>query len=94
MNMENLKSLESRIEATIDKIRPFIRRDGGDIEFIGYEDGVVYIIMLGACADCGLIDSTINDGIAIILMEEVAEVTDVKIATPEIIEKFKAEQLK
>jgi len=88
IEMENAKTLNERIEDTIDKIRPFIRRDGGDLEFIGYEDGIVYIIMLGACVDCGLLDST-NDGIAMILMEEVAEVTDVKIATPEIIEKFR-----
>ena len=81
--------MNERIEETIDKIRPFIRRDGGDIEFIGYEDGIVYILMLGACVDCGLIDSTINEGIAIILMEEVPEVIDVKLATPEIIDKFR-----
>ena len=87
--MKNEKSILVRIEETLEKIRPFIRRDGGDIEFIGYEDGIVYIVMLGACADCGLIDTTLNDGIAIILMEEVAEVTDVKLATPDIIEKFR-----
>ena len=89
--MENSITLEQRIEETIDKIRPFIRRDGGDIDFIGFEDGIVYILMLGACADCGLIDSTLNDGIAIILMEEVPEVIDVKLATPEIIIKFRGE---
>lgn len=66
---------------TLDKIRPFIQRDGGDIEYVDFIDGIVYINMAGACQDCMLIDSTLSDGIEIILMEEVPGVLGVKLAS-------------
>ena len=69
------------IQKTLDKIRPFIQRDGGDVEFVDFIDGIVYINMSGACQDCMLIDSTLSDGIEIILMEEVPGVLGVKLAS-------------
>lgn len=68
------------IQKTLDKIRPFIQRDGGDVEYVDFIDGIVYINMAGACQDCMLIDSTLSDGIEIILMEEVPGVLGVKLA--------------
>ena len=68
------------IKATLDKVRPFINRDGGDVEFVDFVDGIVYIKMLGACEGCALIDTTISDGIEIILQEEVPGVIGVKLA--------------
>ncbi len=68
------------IKITLDKIRPFINRDGGDVEFIRFEDGIVYVKMIGACEGCALIDSTLSEGIKIILMEEVPGVIDVRLA--------------
>jgi len=72
------KDLQNQIEATLNKIRPFIQRDGGDVKLVGFEDGIVYIEMAGACADCAFIDNTISDGIEIILMEEVPGIIAVK----------------
>ena len=69
------------IKATLDKVRPFINRDGGDVEFVDFKDGIVYVNMKGACQDCMMIDSTLSDGIAIILQEEVPGVIDVKLAS-------------
>ena len=69
------------IEKTLDKIRPFIQRDGGDVEFVDFIDGIVYVKMQGACQDCMLIDSTLSDGIEIILMEEVPGVLGVRLAS-------------
>ena len=69
------------IQQTLDKVRPFINRDGGDVEFVDFIDGIVYINMKGACQDCMLIDSTISDGIEIILQEEVPGVIGVKLAS-------------
>ena len=66
---------------TLEKIRPFIRRDGGDVEFVDFIDGIVYIKMQGACVDCGLLDNTISDGIEIILQEVVPGVIGVKLAS-------------
>lgn len=69
------------IKETLDKVRPFINRDGGDIEFVDFIDGIVYVNMIGACADCIMIDSTLSDGIEIILQEEVPGVIGVKLAS-------------
>lgn len=66
------------IKATLDKVRPFLQRDGGDIEYIGFRDGVVYVAMTGACEGCSLADSDISAGVEIILMEEVPGVIAVK----------------
>ncbi len=69
------------IKQTLDKVRPFINRDGGDVEFVDFIDGIVYINMQGACQDCMLVDTTISDGIEIILQEEVPGVIGVKLAS-------------
>lgn len=69
------------IKETLDKVRPFINRDGGDIEFVDFIDGIVYVNMKGACQDCIMIDTTLNDGIEIILQEEVPGVIAVKLAS-------------
>ena len=70
---------EQKIEIVLDKIRPFIRRDGGDVEFVSFKDGIVYVKMHGACADCMMIDATITEGVEVILMEEVPGVLGVKL---------------
>lgn len=51
--------------------------DGGNIEFVKYEDGIVYIKMLGACAGCALIDTTLKDGVECAIKEEVPTVKEV-----------------
>lgn len=61
----------------IDTIRPYIQMDGGDINFIKYEDGYVYIRLTGACQDCGMLDYTINDGLAATLQSEIPEIKGV-----------------
>ena len=73
--------LLDRIEHTINKIRPYIQADGGDVQLIDYEDGVVTISMLGACAGCMAIDTTVNEGIQALLMDEVPEVKKVRMLT-------------
>ena len=75
--MENLE-IEKQIITVLEKIRPFLNRDGGDVEFVKFENGIVYVKMIGACAGCDLIDSTLQDGIATLLMEEVPGVVAVK----------------
>lgn len=75
------KETRELIVQTLDKIRPFINRDGGDIEFVDFIDGIVYVKMLGACEGCSLIDSTLTEGVEIILMDEVPGVLGVKLAS-------------
>lgn len=68
-----------RIEFTINKIRPYIQADGGDVQLVDFKDGIVTVRMLGACAGCMAIDLTLRDGIQAILMDEVPEVTGVEL---------------
>jgi Fe-S cluster biogenesis protein NfuA len=75
------KETRELIVQTLDKIRPFINRDGGDIEFVDFIDGIVYVQMLGACEGCSLIDSTLTEGVEIILTDEVPGVLGVKLAS-------------
>ena len=71
------KSVAEEIVHVLDKIRPFIQRDGGDIRLVMYEDGIVYVKMYGACVGCTAIDSTLEDGVEAILKEEIPEVVKV-----------------
>jgi Fe-S cluster biogenesis protein NfuA len=52
-----------KIKDVLDSLRPFVQSDGGDIEFVKYEDNYVYIKFYGACANCSMMDVTIEDGI-------------------------------
>ena len=70
--------IEAEIEKILDKIKPYLNSEGGDLEFLKFEDGIVYIRMLGACIDCGALDSTLKDGIEALLLEYVPEVVEVK----------------
>ena len=74
--MDN-KEIINQAETIIEKIRPYLQGEGGDIEFLGYKDGIVYVRMLGACADCGMLDVTLSEGVQEMLMEEIPEVTGV-----------------
>jgi Fe-S cluster biogenesis protein NfuA len=65
-----------RIKKILDKIRPYLNAEGGDVEFIRFEDGVVYVKMLGACMNCAGLDSTLKDGIEAILVENIPEVIE------------------
>ena len=62
---------EKKVLEIIDKIRPFLINDGGDIEFIKIQDNIVYIKMIGACAGCSMLDFTLKDGIESAIMSEV-----------------------
>lgn len=73
------KSIEQQIELALAKIRPFIQRDGGDVEFVNFENGIVRVRMLGACQGCSLIDQTIGDGLEVVLMDEVPGVIGVEL---------------
>ena len=71
------KETELQIIALIDKMRPFLISDGGNIEFIKYEDEKVYVRLSGACKDCAMIDFTLKDGIEEMIINEIPEVKEV-----------------
>ena len=67
-----------RIIELINKLRPFLVNDGGNIEFVKYEENIVYIKMLGACKDCAMMDVTLKEGIEEIIVNEIPEVKEVR----------------
>ena len=67
-----------KIKETIETLRPYLISDGGDVEFVKFEDGIVYIRMMGACSHCEYIDFTIKDSIESVLINEIPEVKEVK----------------
>ena len=71
--------MEEKINEVLDKLRPFLINDGGNIEFIKYEDGICYLKFEGACRDCALNSFTLNDGIREALINEIPEIIDVKL---------------
>ena len=73
-----MENMEEQIKNVIHKLRPYLQRDGGDIEYVDFKDGIVYVRMLGACAGCTMLDETLKDGVEQILMEEVPGVLGVQ----------------
>ena len=74
-----MDNIEEKIKEVINKIRPFLQNDGGDIEYVSFENGIVNVKMQGACIDCINLDSTISDGIEMILVDEVSGVIGVNV---------------
>ena len=68
---------KEKIIEVIDKLRPFLMNDGGNIEFIKYEENIVYIKMMGACANCEMLNLTLKDGIEEAIKMEVPTAKEV-----------------
>lgn len=66
------------VKKTLKKVRPYLQADGGDVDFIKFEDGIVYVRLLGACIGCASSDETIKGGIEALLLEEVPGVIGVE----------------
>ena len=71
---------ENQIKVILNKIRPYLQQDGGDVEFVSFSEGIVYVKMLGACVGCSSIDATMKDGIEAMLLEDVPGVIGVELA--------------
>jgi len=72
-----MKENEQLITDIIDQLKPFLINDGGNIEFIKYEDDIVYVQMGGACAECGMLDITLKEGIEAAIKSEVPKEKEV-----------------
>ena len=73
--------MRSQIEAALEKIRPSLQRDGGDIELVGVsEDGVVTVRLTGACGGCPMSQMTLRHGVERLLREHVPAVKRVESA--------------
>lgn len=74
----NEDQIEARIREIVDELKPFLLNDGGSLEFVSYKDGIVYVSLGGACADCDYLDITLKDGIEQMIMNEIEEVKEVR----------------
>ncbi len=73
-----IETMEEKIRDGIEKIRPFLQRDGGDIEFVEYtDDNIVKVRLLGHCVGCPHRQATINGMVAQVLQESYPEVAGV-----------------
>ena len=70
--------MENEVMEVLDKLRPFLLRDGGDCELVDIEDGIVKLRLLGACGSCPSSTITLKAGIERALMEEVPGVIEVE----------------
>ncbi len=74
-----LANIKEKVEPVIEKIRPMLQADGGDIELVTVEDdGTVKVRLVGACAGCAMSQQTLKLGVERLLMKEVPEVTVVE----------------
>ena len=67
-----------QVQEVLDKLRPFLLRDGGDCELVDVEDGVVKLRLLGACGSCPSSTITLKAGIERALLEEVPGIVEVE----------------
>lgn len=72
--------MKEKIQAVLNKIRPMLQADGGDVELVDVEDGVVKVRLQGACAGCPMSQMTLKNGIERFLKNEIPEVKSVESA--------------
>ena len=70
---------KEQVIKTIEKIRPYLQYDGGDLEFVEIVDDYVYVRVFGACVGCIAIDQTISGGVEALLLDEVEGVKGVRL---------------
>ncbi|MGD9974254.1 MAG: NifU family protein [Desulfatirhabdiaceae bacterium] len=69
--------MQEKIQSVIDTIRPMLQADGGDVELVGYQDGVVTVRLKGACSGCPMSQMTLRNGIERLLKQELPEIKSV-----------------
>ncbi len=69
--------MRDKVEEVLDKIRPALKADGGDVELVGVDDGVVSVKLTGACGSCPMSTMTLKFGVESILKKELPDVKEV-----------------
>jgi len=69
--------MRDKVEEVLDKIRPNLVRDGGNVELVDVSEGTVKVKLTGACAGCPMSTMTLKMGIEQILKKEIPEVKEV-----------------
>ena len=69
-----------RVEAVLDRVRPFMQADGGDIELVGVDGNSAQVRLTGMCAGCPSAHMTLHAGIETVLREEIPEFETLRVA--------------
>ncbi|GBG09971.1 hypothetical protein B1748_24355 [Paenibacillus sp. MY03] len=77
MSEQVQETMYDEVLDVLDKLRPFLQRDGGDVELVDVEDGIVKLRLMGACGSCPSSTITLKAGIERALLEEVDGVVEV-----------------
>lgn len=70
--------MKEQVKVVLDKIRPSLQADGGDVELVDVVDGIVKVRLQGACAGCPMSQLTLKNGIERLLKQEVPDVKEVQ----------------
>ena len=70
-------TIEERVNTALDKIRPAIQMDGGEVWLIKVQDGTAFVQMLGACGGCPMSNMTLKGAIEQVVRADVPEITEV-----------------
>ena len=73
-----VETLEKRVQKALDQIRPQLQADGGDVEFVAIDKGIVQVRLQGHCAGCPMSMMTLKQGIEAFLKKQVPEVVKVE----------------
>ena len=78
--MVNLMSetIENRVKKALEQVRPQLQADGGDIEYVGFDNGIVKVKLKGACSGCPMSAMTLQMGVENLLKNQVPEVKKVE----------------
>jgi Fe-S cluster biogenesis protein NfuA len=69
--------MKEKVEEALNKVRPALQADGGDVELVEVEDGVVKVRLTGACGGCPMSQMTLKMGIERHLKNEIPEIKEV-----------------
>ncbi|KJS15224.1 MAG: nitrogen fixation protein NifU [Peptococcaceae bacterium BRH_c4b] len=69
--------MREKVQAALDKVRPALQRDGGDVELVDVTDGVVKVKLKGACGGCPMSTMTLKMGIERTIKQEIPEIKEV-----------------
>jgi Fe-S cluster biogenesis protein NfuA len=68
--------MKERVEAALEKIRPNLRADGGDVELVDVQDGIATVKLTGACGSCPMSTMTLRMGVERVIKEDVPEIKE------------------
>jgi len=73
-----MDNIMDQVQEVLDKLRPYLQRDGGDVQLVDVEDGIVKLRLMGACGSCPSSTITLKAGIERALLEEIPGIKEVQ----------------